>query len=158
MRVIGIDGCRAGWLCVALENGTASHWISPNFEDVLVREPSADLILIDIPIGLLEGGAEPRAPDAVARRLLGGKRASSVFSSPVRPLLSCSTYSEANALSRRLTGKGLAKQTWAIVPKIREVDQALRAHPEWIGRVREVHPELCFWAFEGGQPMQFNKK
>lgn len=85
MRVIGIDGCKAGWICVAIEDDQAEHWVARRFEDVLLREPAADLILVDIPIGLLEGGTEHRAPDAAARRLLGGKRASSVFTSPVRP-------------------------------------------------------------------------
>jgi len=157
MRVIGIDGCKAGWICVAIEGGRADFRVAPRIEDVLRREAAADLILIDIPIGLLEGGTEHRAPDAAARGLLG-RRASSVFTAPVRPVLYAPDYPAANDLSRRLTGRGLSKQTWAIVPKIREVDEALRARPAWRGRVREVHPEVCFHAFAGGRPMRHNKK
>ena len=157
MRVIGIDGCKAGWICVAIEDGQAEHWISRRFEDVLIREPAVDLILIDIPVGLLEEGTEHRAPDAAARKLLG-KRASSVFTSPARPVVYASEYPEANELSKRLTGRGLSKQSWAIVPKIREVDEILCERTVWRGRVREVHPEVCFWAFNGRRPLRHYKK
>ena len=158
MRVVGIDGCKGGWICVALEGGRAEHWVSPHIADALQREPAADLVLVDIPIGLLEGGPERRAPDVAARRALRGKRASSVFSAPIRPALYAPDYPAANRLSRDMTGRGLSKQTWAIVPKIREVDETLRLRPEWRQRVREVHPELCFWAFAGSQAMEHNKK
>ncbi len=161
MRVIGVDGCRGGWLCIALEGAGGpprEWWVAAEFAAVVERAGDAERILVDIPIGLLEGGPEPRAPDALARRMLGGRRASSVFSAPVRPVLEAPDYAAANALSRALSGKGLSRQSWAIVPKIREVDEFLRARPEWIGRVREVHPELCFHAFAGGRSMRHNKK
>ena len=161
MRVIGVDGCRAGWICIALrgaDDPSPEWWVSAEFEDVVERVPTADLVLVDIPIGLIDSGPERRTPDVLARRVLGGKRASSVFSAPIRPVLDARDYDVANALSRRLTGRGLSRQSWAIVPKIRQVDEFLRSRPEWIGRVREVHPELCFHAFAGGRSMHHNKK
>jgi predicted RNase H-like nuclease len=161
MRVIGVDGCRGGWVCIALDGAggfSPEWWVSPDFADVMERSPPADLVLVDIPIGLLDGGLGPRAPDVMARRILGGKRASSVFSAPARPVLEAQDYAAANALSRRLTGKGLSRQSWGIVPKIKQVDEVLRSRPAWIGRVREVHPELCFHAFAGGRSMHHNKK
>jgi predicted RNase H-like nuclease len=161
MRVIGVDGCRGGWICIALRSAddpSPEWWVSAEFEDVVERVPTVDLVLVDIPIGLLEAGPERRAPDVLARRVLGGKRASSVFSAPMRPVLDAPDYAAANALSRRLTGRGLSRQSWAIVPKIRQVDEFLRSRPEWIGRVREVHPELCFHSFAGGRSMHHNKK
>ena len=167
MRVIGVDGCRGGWLCIALDvagratgaiGAPPEWWVADDFAAVVERRPAADLVLVDIPIGLLEGGPDPREPDALARGMLGGRRASSVFSAPVRPVLEAPDYAAANALSRRLSGKGLSRQSWGIVPKIREVDAFLRAQPAWIGRVREVHPELCFHAFAGGRSMGHNKK
>jgi len=161
VRVIGVDGCRAGWICIA-QGGAGSTpaewWVAGEFAGVVERAEDADLVLVDIPIGLLEGGSAPRAPDLLARRRLGGTRASSVFSAPVRPVLEACDYAAANALSRGLTGKGLSRQSWGIVPKIRQVDEFLRTRPEWIGRVREVHPELCFHAFAGGRSMRHNKK
>jgi predicted RNase H-like nuclease len=161
VRVIGVDGCRGGWVCVALSSaGDAAPewWVSAGFADVVERATAHDRVLVDIPIGLLDRGPDPREPDALARRMLGGKRASSVFSAPVRPVLGAPDYPAANELSRALTGKGLSKQSWMIAPKIREVDDLLRARPGWIGRVREVHPELCFHAFAGGRSMRHNKK
>jgi predicted RNase H-like nuclease len=175
MHAVGVDGCRGGWLCVGLEVGPAgavdpagavgpasrgelAHWVSPDFAHVVTRAADAVLVLVDIPIGLLEAGPGPRAPDAQARRVLRGKRASSVFPAPVRPVLRSRDYAAANARSRELTGKGLPKQTWMIAPKIREVDDLLLARPGLVGRVREVHPELCFHAFAGGRPMRHNKK
>lgn len=178
MRVVGVDGCRGGWLSVALdvvtEDGPASgneaavadrpagasgleHPVSPDFADVLARASDAALVLVDIPIGLLEDGSIWRAPDLAARARLGARR-SSVFPVPPRPVLHAPDYPAANALTRELTGKGLSKQAWMIVPKIREVDEALRARPELVGRVREVHPEVCFHAFAGGRPMAHAKK
>ena len=41
-------------------------------------------------------------------------------------------------------GKSLAKQTMAIIPKIREVDEFLESHPEYKNRLCESHPELGF--------------
>lgn len=161
MRVIGVDGCRGGWICIALrgaDDPSPQWWVSAEFEEILARWPTADRVLVDIPVGLLDAGPERRSPDVLARRALGGKRASSVFNAPIRPVLEAPDYAAANARSRRLTGRGLSRQSWAIVPKIRQVDRLLRSRPEWIGRVREVHPELCFQAFAGGRSMRHNKK
>ena len=44
----------------------------------------------------------------------------------------------------------VSKQLFNIAPKIREVDEALRAPPDAAGRVFEVHPELAFWRLNGG--------
>jgi predicted RNase H-like nuclease len=49
-------------------------------------------------------------------------------------------------------------QAWAIIPKIREVDSALRASAELLSLVREVHPEVCFYYLAGGRPMRHAKK
>jgi len=114
MRVIGVDGCRGGWVCIALDGAggfSPEWWVSPDFEYVVERQPPADLVLVDIPIGLLDNGPERRAPDVLARRVLGGKQASSVFSAPIRPVLEAADYDAANGLSRRLTGRGLSRQS-----------------------------------------------
>jgi predicted RNase H-like nuclease len=42
------------------------------------------------------------------------------------------------------------------VPKIREVDEALRATPG--AKVFEVHPELAFWRLNGGRALTEAKK
>jgi len=52
----------------------------------------------------------------------------------------------------------LSKQAWNIVPKIHEIDTLLRDHRTLEGVLRECHPELCFWALNCKQAMQYNKK
>jgi predicted RNase H-like nuclease len=58
-------------------------------------------------------------------------------------------YPAANAASRAISGKGLSKQMWHIMPKIREVDGALREDATVRAVVRECHPEVCFWGLGG---------
>jgi len=156
-RHIGIDGCRGGWIYVCLANGGLSHGFAPHISAILAAATAADDVFIDIPIGLLEAGPGARLCDAEARRLLG-PRASSVFNAPIRGVLDQQSYAEANAFSRKLTGKGLSKQTWNICAKIREVDSVLRTDAKARKILREAHPELCFFGLAGGKPMQHNKK
>jgi predicted RNase H-like nuclease len=55
-------------------------------------------------------------------------------------------------------GKGISRQTYHIMKKIKEVDDFLNHHPEAKKTVRETHPEICFWALAGHRPMQHKKK
>jgi predicted RNase H-like nuclease len=109
---------------------------------------------IDIPIGLPSRG--PRQCDLEARKIVGGRR-SSVFPAPVRAALNETTYEAACKKSKRASGKKLSKQAFAILPKIREVDDYLRAQPASIAGVREVHPEVCFTYWNDRQPMKYRK-
>lgn len=113
------------------------------------------VLTIDIPIGLPERG--PRSVDVSARRLLG-PRASSVFPCPVRAALDGTSYSDACARSFTASGKKLSKQAFAILPKIREIDRVLRTSEECRARVREVHPEICFYYLNSLKPMAHSKK
>lgn len=156
---IGIDGCRAGWFCVLLDDlDNWSFQVAKDSSVVGELAAHADSVLIDIPIGLVESAAGGRLCDREARRLLGSGRASSVFSAPARQTLAARSYQEALILNRQATGNGLSRQAWGIAPKIREIDVLLREHGSLHGRLRECHPELCFWALNGNQAMQFNKK
>ena len=49
-------------------------------------------------------------------------------------------------------------QAWAMVSKIREVDAILKADTEIRNKVREVHPEVCFYFLAGEKPCQYGKK
>ena len=62
------------------------------------------------------------------------------------------------ALSRAsaLQGKAISKQTFAILPKIREIDDLLQTRTELRAVVREVHPEVSF-AELVGKPMIYLK-
>lgn len=125
-------------------------------ERLIGLEPRASVIAIDIPIGLPEAGS--RECDLQARRVLGTPRQNSVFPAPVREAIRAASREEASAITQAADGRRVAAQAWGIYPKIQEVDELLRSDPVARGRVREVHPELCFWAWNGGKPMVESKK
>ena len=112
-------------------------------------------VCVDIPIGLSSDGF--RACDRAARQLLG-KRSSSVFPVPPRLALSPLSYEELNLASKAHCGKGISKQAFYLLPKIREAETLLRSPnsdgADWL----ETHPELCFTSFNGAVPMEDNKK
>jgi predicted RNase H-like nuclease len=155
--VCGVDGCRNGWVAVFydLHNRECAWRVCSSLTELADTAPRLSIIAIDVPIGLPVVGA--RACDLEARRLLG-KRGSSVFPAPIRAVLGATTHAEASGLRREAEGKGMSIQAWAIVPKIIQVDQALRAHESLRRQVREVHPEICFHFMAGGRSMEFPKK
>lgn len=117
-----------------------------------------DSVLIDVPIGLVSNSIEERPCDKEARRLLRPMRGSSVFPAPAREALQASGYRQAVEINRGSAGRGLSRQSWGIAGKIREIDDLLRRQPSLRGRIRECHPEVCFWALNGGIAMRYNKK
>ena len=154
---VGVDGCRAGWLAIGLE--TEGNWqvdILPDVSSLWHHHCRASLILIDIPIGLKSEGKAERRCDPEVRKLLGPRR-SSVFPAPCREAIYASSYQEACDVNQRLTGKRLSVENWNIIPKIREMDCLLSEEPSARGRIREIHPELCFRGL-AGRPMQHAKK
>jgi predicted RNase H-like nuclease len=151
MAAAGIDGCKNGWVIVSeSHDGQVDIDVAPDFQSVLDRK--YDLVLVDIPIGLLDSGT--RLADQEARRLLK-RRACCVFTAPLRPMLNCADYSEARKLRLQIEGKSLTRQTWAIVPKIKEVDAILT--PEAQSRIREGHPEVSFAHMNGGKALASSK-
>ena len=141
--------------------GKAEWRVVSSLGDLVKAAQDTDRIFVDIPIGLPNGPME-RQCDKKAREMLGVPRASSVFRAPVRAVLGATNYAQACEISRATTqgntrGKGISKQTFAIVPKIREVDGFLRDCPKARRLVREVHPEVCFQAL-AGTAMNHSKK
>jgi predicted RNase H-like nuclease len=49
----------------------------------------------------------------------------------------------------------LSRQAFEIISKIREVDEVIT--PELQMRIFEVHPEVSFWALNGGQALKHRK-
>ena len=156
--ISGVDGCQSGWLCVTKNLVTMKivARILTRIDEVLALTPRPDVLTVDIPIGLTDAG--PRECDLQARAKLGAPRSSSVFPAPVRPTLKATTYAEACQLGAKADGRKLSQQTWAILGKIREVDTFLRSDPTLQEWVREVHPEICFWAWNGNRAMSHRKK
>ena len=155
LTAVGVDGCRAGWVCAGWDGGDWSLSLISSLEDLLPLLAPSAVICIDIPIGLSEDGR--RACDREARRQLG-PRASSVFPAPPRLALQDVPYPEINEESKRRYGRGVSKQAFYLLPKIREA-QSLLCRPDASGsQWLETHPELCFCALNDGVPMPHNKK
>lgn len=124
---IVIDGCQKGWISISINS--QMKWEIETFSSINKlwnKYFNAKLILINIPIGLRDKGETPRLCDIAARKLLTRKRSSRIFLPPCRSVLSIDSYSLANEINRKLTGKGLSKQTWNITCKIKDVDNLLR--------------------------------
>jgi predicted RNase H-like nuclease len=156
VHFVGVDGCRAGWVAVGLtEGGEPSHLVAPGIADVALRYPTA-LALVDVPIGLRGSERDQRRCDVEARAKLGA-RGSSVFPAPCRSALAFTSYEAASAENHRCTGRRLSKQSFAIMPRILDVEEYLRQSWATGPVIREMHPEVCFWAL-ATRPMAHAKR
>jgi predicted RNase H-like nuclease len=158
----GVDGCTGGWLAALVRpaDGEARLRIVARLADLLAAPEAPAIVAVDIPIGLPERvGLGGRAAENAVRPLLGARQ-SSVFSVPARPAIYAEDYREAcrHALESSEPPRKVSRQLFNIAPKIREVDQALRADPAAAASVFEVHPELAFWRLNGGQALTEPKK
>jgi predicted RNase H-like nuclease len=155
--LVGIDGCPHGWVAATWHTESDQYAITlhSSFAELLAALPRAACYAIDIPIGLPD--SSPRDADRSARRFIG-PRGSSVFPTPVRSAVALDTYAEASAQSFKVSGKKIGKQTFNIMPKIREVDEALQRDPALRTRVVEIHPEVSFTCLNHGVPMSHPKR
>ncbi|MEJ2226037.1 MAG: DUF429 domain-containing protein, partial [Syntrophobacterales bacterium] len=157
MFVVGVDGCRAGWLAVKLSrHGAWESRIFPEMASLWSAYRQAALILVDIPIGLPEA-ANDRACDKAARKILGPRR-SSVFPVPCRAAVSAPNYDAAIKINEQVTGKRIFRATWNLIPRMRQVDEVLQTDPQAREVIREAHPEVMFWGLNRGRPLTFSKK
>lgn len=151
-RVLGADGCPGGWVVAEVDEvdgvdgppGALIRWhLAADAAGLLALADAtgAAAVAVDVPIGLPEHGL--RACDRVARTRLRGGGASSVFAAPPRRVLPCSSYAEARALV-----PSLSAQTWALVARIRDVDDALRGDDRH-ATVVECHPEVSLRELTG---------
>lgn len=154
MIVAGADGCRTGWVvCRRDADGVLDIRVVKTLAEAC---EGLSILAVDMPIGLVDVPRPPRACEVEARKLLPGK-ASSVFPTPCRPALDCTTHPEANALSKSL-GIGLNRQTFHLFPKMREVDAFMRGNKDLHAIVHEAHPELAFARMNGGKPVLSKKR
>lgn len=149
--VVGVDAYKGGWVTVALRNRSVERCaVYGRIQELLEDHFDASVVAIDIPIGLPGRGA--READGLARSFVGPRR-SSVFSTPPRSVLEAATYQDALEVTRNLGVVGISKQSFALAPKILEVDEVARSDE----RVVEVHPEVSFRAM-AGQILKYSKK
>jgi predicted RNase H-like nuclease len=140
--VVGVDGCKRGWVAVALKDGAfASAAIYPSVLSIPAVWTDAAAIAVDIPIGLTE--AKPRDADVAARAFLKN-RSSAVFLVPPRAVVAEREWADACRVARAKGEPGFSKQAFALFEKIREADALVGD-----ARVHEVHPEVSFAALAG---------
>jgi predicted RNase H-like nuclease len=150
----GADGCRTGWVvCRRDADGILDLGLVKTLAEAC---EGLSILAVDMPIGFVDMPRPARACEVEARRLLPGK-ASSVFPTPCRPALDCTTHAEANALSKSM-GVGINQQTFHLFPKMREVDALMRGNPHLHPIVYEAHPELAFARMNDGKPVLSKKR
>lgn len=158
----GADGCPGGWLVAFVRpNGNEARLrIVARFSEIFSTAEAPLIVAVDMPIGLPERtGAGGRKPETIIRPLLGARQ-SSVFSVPGRTAIYAADYREACRLALATSDppRKVSKQLFNIGPKIREVDEYLRANPPFAARTYEVHPELAFWQLNGERALTEPKK
>ena len=93
--------------------------------------------MIDIPIGLPEGGY--RQCDLDARKKVGP----SVFLGARWNIWAFPNYKAANEHYHSIGEKGISMQLWCLRGKLKEANEGMT--PERQSRLLETHPELVFW-------------
>lgn len=172
MTIVGVDGCKAGWIAVIRDGTGTNARVFGSFAGLLAVVPFDAVVAVDMPIGLpdftTKGG---RGPEMLVRPLLG-PRQSSVFSIPSRAAVHAETAdftdleawyaahrrSSEVAMQTSEPPRGVSIQAFGIFSKIREIDALMMARPELRERVIESHPEVAFWRLNGGQAMRLPKK
>ena len=171
--VVGVDGCKAGWIAAIRAPGAAPRAaVFARFDALLAALAEDAVIAVDMPIGLPERvGPGGRSPERLVRAKLGARQ-SSVFSIPSRAAVFAETdpfstveawyaaHRRASAVARATSEppRAVSIQAFGIFSKIRELDAVLRARPELRGRVIESHPEAAFRQLNGEREMQTPKK
>ena len=116
--VIGVDGWSKGWIAVSLRDEQVAVEVYRSISDLFAKASEAQVIAIDIPIGLQDSVGRPA--DAAARKILA-KQANRVFSVFPRSVYQAGTYDAAKdrcagppLISRQAYGLGRAGQTLAL--------------------------------------------
>lgn len=150
---IGVDGCRGGWIAAVIEQEEVRIEKYPNMDKLITQYPAFDNMLVDMVIGL-PGNQEQydNRPDSTARRLIA-PRTSTIFAVPSRQAVYEDAEEDQVRVNKQMLDKGLAKQTMAIIPKMREMDIFLTEHSKYKKVIKESHPEVCFARLNGAVVM-----
>lgn len=148
---LGVDGDKRGWVGVVLVDGHfASAHLATSLQELTAVIPTPAAIAIDMPIGWCQG---LRAADTLLRSRLPGK-SSSVFNSPPAAVRDAISHADANSRAIAATGKGISRQSWALIPKIEEAT-AFSLNSGLL--VVEAHPELSFASMAEGAKVLASK-
>jgi predicted RNase H-like nuclease len=160
--LVGVDGCRAGWIALALRPGEDRPQVHVFgcFADLIGEFGPAATIAVDMPIGLPDKiSGSGRGPEQAIRPYLGARQ-SSVFSIPARAAVEAESYRDACDLAQKHSDppKKISKQAFFLFGKIREIDQLLQADIALRERLIECHPEFAFCRLNNMVPMVTPKK
>jgi len=160
--LVGVDGCRAGWIAVAQRSGddAPEARVFRHFTELVDAFGADATIAVDMPIGLpatISGAG--RGPEQAIRPYLGARR-SSVFSIPARAAVEAETYAEACELAQLHSDppKKVSKQAFFLFGKILEIDRLLQSDTGLCARIIECHPEFSFCRLNSMVPMATPKK
>ena len=149
---VGLDGCRTGWIAAVVRDG---RLIAVEYREsartALEAYPQARGVRFRHPDHAHPNGGSRGGPRGAQVSPTG--RAPSVFNAPPLAALGATRYEEANETSRRVSGKGLSRQSFALLRKIREVGEIAATDR----RLHEAHPEVSFAALGGGQALPSKK-
>jgi predicted RNase H-like nuclease len=161
--VAGADGCPPGWAVVLkdISGRKAPEVMVCADMAALLRHPKVPaLIAVDMPIGLPDRvGQGGRGPEVELRALLGDRK-SSVFSIPSRSAVYADTFEAAceASLATSEPPRKISIQAFHLFPKVRELDELIRADLGLVSILRECHPEGAFMVMNGRQPLSEPKK
>jgi threonine dehydratase len=168
INCVGVDGCRSGWIAAFCQADTTDMAVNvlvafkhfARFDELLSAFPLTTIIAVDMPMGLPDRIIGPgRAAEQSVRPMLR-RKSSSVFSMIARPAVDAKAdYNETCRLARIYSDppKGISQQGFNILPKVREVDAALRKDTRVMDRVFEAHPEVALTVISGA-PIMTSKK
>lgn len=148
-RVLGVDGCKAGWVGVVLPvapgtGGSLRVVLGATLSELAAEAGPVAAVGIDMPMRLIDT-PWPRASELAAKAHLGAKR-STLFITPPRSAYAAADYATACEVAIHRNGKAFSRQAWALKRKIDELEAWWRS--AGCG-VWEVHPELSFAEMTG---------
>ncbi len=149
---IGIDGCKKGWILAIIDdNLNLSHKVESSLD--CLRDLKASQILIDMPIGFPIDAY--RQCEVEARSLLMYPRMNSVFFTPHKDAVDARNEILAKEINQKKLGKSISRQSWCICPKINDVNMFVESNKKL--KIKESHPELCFYIENKGVSMAHKK-
>lgn len=149
MAVVGLDGCKNGWVAVHIDGRTRTlHFLKATDCASALDALPFTRAAIDMPIGLPERGY--RDCDIEARKLLG-VNASRVFLGARRGVLTARSQASLNVVLKRAGEPGVSAQLYGLKAKLSEADAFVNDNPKT--DLREAHPELVFQRLNKGHPV-----
>jgi predicted RNase H-like nuclease len=147
---VGVSKGEGGWVAVTF---SAAGYEGADVYDGIggvwaAYEETAERILVDVPIGLVEEAEAERPSDEAAREVLG-PRAGAVITPPVREAARKRRFPAATRAQERNTGRELSREAFERSDSIVAVDDLMQEVTEARPVIRESHPEVCFRAFAG---------